>query len=66
MQTPAETSASFLPKLPAGFDDRTRLALATGNRILAAHPDHPAVVYDEQRGVWVPLGPPNSITPRSQ
>jgi hypothetical protein len=48
---------TFLDEIPPGYDDRTRLAVTSDNRIIATHPEHPPVVYDEAARQWVPVAP---------
>jgi hypothetical protein len=45
---------TFLAALPAGYDERTRLALRDDNQVIATHPEHPALVLGPQ-GQWLDL-----------
>lgn len=45
---------SFIAELPAGYDDRTRLALRDDNQVIATHPEHPPLVLDAN-GRWLDL-----------
>ena len=44
----------FLAELPAGYDDRTRLALRGDNQVIATHPEHPALVLGAD-GQWLEI-----------
>ena len=45
-------SAEFIAELPAGYDERTRLALRDDNQVIVTHPEHPALVLGAD-GQWV-------------
>jgi len=44
----------FLAELPAGYDDRTRLALRDDNQVIATHPEHPPLVLGTD-GQWLEI-----------
>ena len=44
----------FLAELPAGYDDRTRLALRDDNQVIVTHPEHPPLVLGAD-GQWLDL-----------
>lgn len=44
----------YIAELPAGYDERTRLALNDHNQVVATHPEHPALVLDAH-GRWLDL-----------
>lgn len=45
---------TYLAALPAGYDDRTRLALRDDNQVIATHPEHPPLVLSPT-GQWLEL-----------
>lgn len=45
---------SFIAELPAGYDERTRLALTPDNQVIATHPEHPALLLGKG-GQWLDL-----------
>lgn len=45
---------AFIAELPAGYDDRTRLALTDHNQVVATHPEHPPLLL-QPSGQWVEL-----------
>jgi hypothetical protein len=47
----------FLAELPAGYDDRTRLALRDDNQVIVTHPEHPPLVLGAD-GQWLDLKAP--------
>jgi hypothetical protein len=47
-------AAEFIARLPPGYDDRTRLALTDGNRVVATHPEHPPLQLGAD-GQWLVL-----------
>lgn len=46
---------SFIASLPAGYDERTCLALRDDNQVIATHPEHPPLVLSAN-GQWLDLG----------
>ena len=44
----------FLAELPAGYDERTCMALTDGNRVIVTHPEHPPLVLTAD-GQWLDL-----------
>jgi hypothetical protein len=50
----------FLAELPPGWDERTRLALTDGNRVVATHPEHPPMVLQPD-GQWLELSPAHEV-----
>lgn len=44
----------FLAELPAGYDDRTRLALRYDNQVIVTHPEHPPLVLGAD-GQWLEI-----------
>jgi hypothetical protein len=46
--------AKFIAELPAGYDDRTRMALTDDNRVIVTHPEHPPLVLSAH-GQWLDL-----------
>lgn len=44
----------FIAELPAGYDDRTRLALRDDNQVIATHPEHPPLVLGAD-GRWLEI-----------
>jgi hypothetical protein len=50
----------FLAELPPGWDERTRLALTDGNRVVATHPEHPPMVLQPD-GQWLVLSPAHEV-----
>jgi len=47
----------FIAELPAGYDDRTRMALTEHNQIIVTHPEHPPLVLSAS-GQWLDLKAP--------
>ena len=45
---------TFLAALPAGYDDRTRLALHDDNQVIVTHPEHPPLVLGAD-GQWLEI-----------
>lgn len=45
---------TFLAELPAGYDERTRMALTDNNQVVVTHPEHPPLVLNTS-GCWVDL-----------
>ena len=45
---------SFIAELPAGYDERTRMALTDSNQVIVTHPEHPPLLLDSS-GQWVDL-----------
>ncbi len=45
---------TFIAELPAGYDERTRLALRDDNQVIATHPEHPALVLGSN-GQWLEI-----------
>ncbi len=45
---------SFIAELPAGYDERTRLALRDDNQVIVTHPEHPALVLSAD-GQWLEI-----------
>lgn len=45
---------SFIAELPAGYDERTRMALTESNQVIATHPEHPPLVLSAN-GQWLDL-----------
>jgi hypothetical protein len=43
---------TFIAELPAGYDERTRLALRDDNQVIATHPEHPALLLGSN-GQWL-------------
>lgn len=48
---------TFLAELPAGYDERTRMALTDNNQVVVTHPEHPPLVLNSS-GQWVDLKAP--------
>ena len=44
--------SSFIAELPAGYDERTRLALREDNQVIAMYPGLPPLVLNPD-GQWV-------------
>lgn len=44
----------FIAELPAGYDDRTRMALTDRNQVIVTHPEHPPLLL-QPTGQWVEL-----------
>lgn len=44
----------FVAKLPPGYDERTQMTLARGNKVIVTHPEHPPLVL-AANGQWVDL-----------
>jgi hypothetical protein len=49
-------AGEFIARLPPGYDERTRLALTDGNRVVATHPEHPPLLLGSD-GRWLVLQP---------
>ena len=49
-------SAEFIAELPAGYDERTRLALNVCNQVVVMHPEHPPLLL-QPTGQWVVIQP---------
>ena len=47
----------FIASLPAGYDERTRLALRDDNHVIVTHPEHPPLVLSAS-GQWLDLKAP--------
>lgn len=47
----------FIAELPAGYDERTRLALRDDNHVIVTHPEHPPLVLSAS-GQWLDLKAP--------
>lgn len=47
---------SFIAELPAGYDERTRLALRDDNQVIVTHPEHPPLLLQPD-GRWVAIQP---------
>jgi len=47
-------AGEFIAELPPGYDERTRLALAAGNSVVATHPEHPPLLLQPD-GQWLAL-----------
>lgn len=45
---------SFIAELPAGYDERTRLALTPDNQVVATHPEHRPLLLGNG-GQWLDL-----------
>lgn len=45
----------FLAELPAGYDERTCMALTDDNRVIVTHPEHPPLALSAD-GQWLDLG----------
>lgn len=45
---------TFLAELPAGYDERTCLALRDDNQVIVTHPEHPPLVLSAD-GQWLDL-----------
>lgn len=48
--------SSCIAELPAGYDERTRLALRDDNQVIATHPEHPPLLL-QPTGQWVEIQP---------
>ncbi len=46
----------FIAELPAGYDDRTRMALTEHNQVVVTHPEHPPLLLQAD-GQWVEIRP---------
>ena len=44
----------FIAELPAGYDERTRMALTDDNRVIIAHPEHPPLALSAN-GQWLEI-----------
>jgi hypothetical protein len=55
VQGQKEVAMSFSATLPEGYDERTRMTLSPDNRIVVAHPDLPALIYNEETKQFEPL-----------
>ena len=44
----------FIAELPAGYDDRTRMALTDDNQVIVTHPEHPPLLLSKD-GRWLDL-----------
>lgn len=44
----------FIAELPAGYDERTRMALTEDNRVIVTHPEHPPLALSAN-GQWLDL-----------
>jgi hypothetical protein len=49
-------SVKFIAELPAGYDERTRLALRDDNHVIATHPEHPPLLL-QPNGRWLAIQP---------
>lgn len=47
---------SFIAELPAGYDERTRMALTERNQVVVTHPEHPPLLLQPD-GRWVAIQP---------
>lgn len=45
----------FIAELPAGYDERTRMALRDDNQVIITHPEHPPLLL-QPNGQWVAIG----------
>ena len=46
--------AKFIAELPAGYDERTRMALTDDNRVIITHPEHPPLALSAD-GQWLEI-----------
>jgi hypothetical protein len=49
-------TAEFIAELPAGYDERTRMALNVCNQVVVMHPEHPPLLL-QPTGQWVVIQP---------
>ena len=44
----------YIAELPAGYDERTRMALTGNNQVVVTHPEHPPLALSAD-GQWLDL-----------
>lgn len=50
-----ERKTRYIAELPAGYDERTCMALTDDNQVIVTHPEHPPLRLGAG-GCWVELG----------